>query len=318
MKDPAILFYPSDFLAGTIAFSRHQKGAYLDLLIAQFNIGHMTLEEIQSVLGVDFPLWEAKLKSKFIEDENGKFYNKRWEFEVNKRKSYTGSKRESLETKDTDQVYIFLLLDPEKNFYKICASKYPELRLNEMKKKMPSVSLFWQSNLLVERINEKNLKAKFTERRAFYDWYRLTDNDIQFIKSSVGGAGIEIVTAALGEMAFFKINGNIYRQNVSEYFNQNFALFREQWLMKNDTELLSEVISELDVKYHSTDFASPNHIKNAFTSTWKIVKDGKLKNNGNRKTDYHQRKTDLTAFDSELKSVLSDPSNFQLKGGDSV
>ena len=41
-KDPAFLFYPNDWLGGTIGMSFEEKGAYMELLIAQFNLGHMT------------------------------------------------------------------------------------------------------------------------------------------------------------------------------------------------------------------------------------------------------------------------------------
>ncbi|MHA2039809.1 MAG: hypothetical protein ACW98X_25615, partial [Promethearchaeota archaeon] len=44
-KDPAFLFYPGDWLGGTMLFSRAHKGAYMDLLMAQFNNGHMELQK---------------------------------------------------------------------------------------------------------------------------------------------------------------------------------------------------------------------------------------------------------------------------------
>ena len=62
-KDPAFLFYPGDWLGGTMTFNREQKGAYMDLLMVQFNSGHMCLDDIKAVLGPDFDtMWERKLK----------------------------------------------------------------------------------------------------------------------------------------------------------------------------------------------------------------------------------------------------------------
>ena len=59
-KDPAFLFYPGDWLGGTMTFSRSHKGAYMDLLMCQFNGGHMSLLDIQIVLGSDFEkMWES-------------------------------------------------------------------------------------------------------------------------------------------------------------------------------------------------------------------------------------------------------------------
>ncbi len=102
-KDPAFLFYPGDWLGGTMSFSRHHKGAYMDLLMAQFNQGHMALEDIEIILGSDFNLmWESKLKSKFKSDESGKFFNEKLEGEIIKRKNYTFSRRENLAHKKVD------------------------------------------------------------------------------------------------------------------------------------------------------------------------------------------------------------------------
>lgn len=96
-KDPAFLFYPGDWMGGTITFTRAHKGAYMDLLMAQFNGGHLTLDDVKMILGNDFDfMWEQKLKSKFKVDSNGCFYNVRLEEEKDKRKSYTQSRRNNL------------------------------------------------------------------------------------------------------------------------------------------------------------------------------------------------------------------------------
>jgi uncharacterized protein YdaU (DUF1376 family) len=98
-KDPAFLFYPGDWLGGTVLFSRSHKGAYMDLLMAQFNSGHMAIQDIKDLLGMDFEnMWEQKLKSKFKQDENGLFYNKKLEDEILKRRNFTDSRRKNLKS----------------------------------------------------------------------------------------------------------------------------------------------------------------------------------------------------------------------------
>lgn len=92
MKDPAILFYWNDWHGGTITFSRHLKGCYMDLLYAQFNSGHLSLEEIRTVLGQDQANWTV-LSKKFKQDENGLFYNERLDSEIKKRKAYSESRK---------------------------------------------------------------------------------------------------------------------------------------------------------------------------------------------------------------------------------
>ena len=101
-KDPAFLFYPGDWLGGTMLMTRHHKGAYMDLLMAQYNNGHMTLQEIKTVLGEkDEGLWETVLKSKFKQDGEGKFFNEKLENEKLKRSAYTESRRKNLQKERT-------------------------------------------------------------------------------------------------------------------------------------------------------------------------------------------------------------------------
>jgi hypothetical protein len=90
-KDPAFLFYPGDWLSGTMHMQRISRACYFDLLILQFNHGPLSLDDIRACLGVDFDQWE-KIKDKFIE-EKSMFYNKRLKEEKEKRRAFTDSRR---------------------------------------------------------------------------------------------------------------------------------------------------------------------------------------------------------------------------------
>lgn len=91
MKDPAFLFYPNDFAAGTMLLNEHQIGCYIRLLIAQFNNGPLVIDDIKLVLGSNFGVW-PKIQSKFCL-EDGRYYNKRLYDEMNKRSKFTASRR---------------------------------------------------------------------------------------------------------------------------------------------------------------------------------------------------------------------------------
>lgn len=91
-KDPAFLFYPGDWLGGTLGMSFEEKGAYIELLMLQFNRGHMTEHMIRQVVGQN---WEA-IRSKFITDENGLYFNQRLEIEKENRKAFTESRRNNI------------------------------------------------------------------------------------------------------------------------------------------------------------------------------------------------------------------------------
>lgn len=100
MKDPAFLFYPNDYIGGTMGMTFEQKGAYIELLMTQFNRGHMTSHMIGQVLGQHSgQLWDT-IKDKFIQDEEGLYYNARLEIEQIKRKQFTDSRKNNLEGKN--------------------------------------------------------------------------------------------------------------------------------------------------------------------------------------------------------------------------
>jgi len=87
-KDPAFLFYPNDWIGGTMGMTFEEKGAYMELLMTQFNRGHMTTHMIGQVVG---QIWE-KIQDKFIKDENGLWYNPRLQEEKIKRQNFTTSR----------------------------------------------------------------------------------------------------------------------------------------------------------------------------------------------------------------------------------
>lgn len=90
-KDPAFLFYPGDWLGGTMTMNRHQKGCYIDLLIAQFNIGPLSLDQIKILLGTDQASWTV-LQAKFKREVNSAggevFFNERLATEIEKRNKF--------------------------------------------------------------------------------------------------------------------------------------------------------------------------------------------------------------------------------------
>lgn len=96
MKDPAFLFYPNDYIGGTMGMTFEEKGAYIELLMMQFNRGHMGGHMIGQTVG---QLW-VKIQDKFIKDKDGLWYNERLENEQNKRKAFTDSRKNNLKGKN--------------------------------------------------------------------------------------------------------------------------------------------------------------------------------------------------------------------------
>lgn len=91
-KDPAFLFYPGDWLGGTLGMSFEEKGAYMEILMMQFSRGHMTEHMIRHVVG---HYWDT-LQVKFKKDEQGLWYNERLDIEVARRKNYVNSRKNNV------------------------------------------------------------------------------------------------------------------------------------------------------------------------------------------------------------------------------
>jgi len=89
-KDPAFLFYSSDFLTGVADLSMEERGIYITLLCLQHQKGRLTPKMIQLCGGNA----TADVLAKFSKDEEGNFYNERLEVEIQKRKEHTEKQRQ--------------------------------------------------------------------------------------------------------------------------------------------------------------------------------------------------------------------------------
>lgn len=94
-KDPAFLFYPGDWLGGTMGMSFETQGCYLNLIILQFNMkGRFTEAHAQQVLGTCFAHAWPLLKLKF-ETDGTNYWNIRLLQEMEKRSNFSNSRRKN-------------------------------------------------------------------------------------------------------------------------------------------------------------------------------------------------------------------------------
>lgn len=91
-KDPAFLFYPNDWIGGTMGMTFEEKGAYMELLMMQFNRGHMTKDMIAQTLGHKYGQLWGQIEDKFSIDAEKRYFNLRLEEEKLKRKKYVDSR----------------------------------------------------------------------------------------------------------------------------------------------------------------------------------------------------------------------------------
>lgn len=90
-KDPAFLFYSSDFLTGTLLMSMEDRGKYITILAYMHQNGRLSDETIRLLVGSV----SDTLRLKFGLDKNGLWFNERLEIEVEKRQSFVSSRKEN-------------------------------------------------------------------------------------------------------------------------------------------------------------------------------------------------------------------------------
>jgi len=88
-KDPAFLFYSSDFLSGICDLTMEERGQYITLLCLQHQKGNLSEKTIRLSVGSV----SVDVLKKFAQDESGNFYNKRLVSEIEKRNNFTESRR---------------------------------------------------------------------------------------------------------------------------------------------------------------------------------------------------------------------------------
>ena len=99
-KDPAVLFYTSDFLSGTFTMDYEQKGKYITLLCLQHQKGFLTQKDLKLVLSdTDIEVFE-----KFVLADDGFYYNIKMKECADKRKAYSESRRNNRKSKSVDDM----------------------------------------------------------------------------------------------------------------------------------------------------------------------------------------------------------------------
>lgn len=89
MKDPAFLFYSSDFLSGISDLTMEERGQYITMLCLQHQKGNLSEKTIRLNVGSV----SVDVIAKFKKDSEGNFFNERLLFEIEKRNLFTESRR---------------------------------------------------------------------------------------------------------------------------------------------------------------------------------------------------------------------------------
>lgn len=149
MKDPAFLFYSSDFLSGTMLMTDEEIGQYIKLICLQHQKGHLKEKDMLNICKT----YNEDIFSKFKKDEEGNYYNERLENEVNRRKAYSESRRNNRKKKDIKEEKNETYEEDMKN---ICNS-YEE----HMETETETITTTINNN--INNKDEENLQKRFIE-----------------------------------------------------------------------------------------------------------------------------------------------------------
>ncbi len=163
MKDPAFLFYSSDFLSGTLLMTDEQIGQYIKLLCLQHQKGHLKEKDMLNICKT----YDEDIFSKFLKDEEGNYYNERLENETNKRKAYSESRRNNRRKKETC----------EEDMKNIC---------NSYEEHMENVNI--NENIIINKNNsKKDSKGKKEEEKIhFAEFVSMTNAEYEKLVSTYG------------------------------------------------------------------------------------------------------------------------------------
>ena len=92
-KDPAFLFYYQDFLVGTEFMTDKEIGQYVKIMCHLADKESLTQKQVQSICKAS--AIPERILEKLSQDSDGKYYQKRLRFEVEKRKKFTESRRQN-------------------------------------------------------------------------------------------------------------------------------------------------------------------------------------------------------------------------------
>ena len=89
-KNPAVMWYPTDFLHGTNWLTDKEFTQYTRIINFQHDQGkskHFTMRQLKDICKGKVP--EQAVLDKLVQDSNGRYYNQRMEDEIMKRKDYS-------------------------------------------------------------------------------------------------------------------------------------------------------------------------------------------------------------------------------------
>ena len=224
-KDPAFLFYTSDFYMGTIELDDAQVGQYIRLMCLQHQKGHLKKAALLAVMGGEM---DPAIVEKFEIDEDGNYFNKRLEEETDKRRKFSESRRNNRNKATPDNLSIYLIRNNDDGLIKIGSSNNPERRLLELQAQMrtKNIELLASVEGVTQQL-EKDIQKQYIDHAVFNEWYRIDDMMVQEIIdqhdmiSLIGNDMAEQVNNHMMDDMNNHMTGHMVNENENEDVNIN-------------------------------------------------------------------------------------------------
>ena len=272
-KDPAILFYTSDFITGTLTMSDEQRGKYILLLCLQHQKGYLTESEMVKICGK----YDKDIYDKFKQNGEGHFYNERMKIESEKRNKYTESRRSNRNKQTNDSLYIYLIKNNNNGLIKIGSTNDPERRIIELKNKMQEELIIIALSEKTQQKTESLIQKEYEGKRQFNEWFKLTENDIKNIITKYD-MNIHMYSHMENENENENINEVNNKKGVFENFRKKYpgtkrGLDTEFEYFKKTNKDWKNILEKLETSIDSQIQIRQNKsLNNEFVPEWKNLK----------------------------------------------
>lgn len=232
-KDPAFLFYSSDFLNGVADLTMEERGQYITLLCLQHQKGVLSEKTIRLSLGSV----SADVLSKFTKDENGCYYQERLKIEIEKRANFTESRRKNGENGGRPKKETYKKPNgypngkPKNNHIEdenenvivdenIVENKPPENLLNG-NQIIPTLCRLWYNHFSTYTKDEENdFKAAGTILSFMVRQHSITDIESEVSRQQITATFEQIAEAVSKEQFWVNKPLKSIANNIQEFYNK--------------------------------------------------------------------------------------------------
>lgn len=161
-KDPAFLFYASDFITGVSDLTMEERGQYITMLCIQHQKGYVS----SKWLSINLPDASTDVLSKFTIDADGNYYQERLSEEIFKREKYMPYKIASATLGGLISSHKLKKNVSDKIKQAFDVSEFSDLESKEVKQKVSEWFKHMLNYIINENINDNNTVDSLLNNKA--------------------------------------------------------------------------------------------------------------------------------------------------------